>query len=107
MYTPENHNVALVNDSGSFSVAPGQVTTYVEDSITFNNLCKDDAVVIFPEEYIFGKTRIEVPAGGKATETIPADCTDFGSFPYAVYYPGRREFAHASMPIIIIYPRRD
>jgi len=107
MHTPANHNVALVSDSGSFSVAPGQVTTYVEDSITFNNLCKDDAVVIFPEEHIFGKMRIEVPAEGKTTVTIPGSFVAFGSYPYAVYYPARREFAHASMPIIIIYPRRD
>ena len=107
MVTPENHNIAMVADSGSFMVAPRQISAYVEDSITFNNLCKEDAVIIFPEEHVFGKTRIEVPAGGNTTETIPADFADFGNYQYAVYYPARREFAHASMPIIIIYPRRD
>jgi len=105
--TTNTQDVALVTDGGSFTVAPGMAILYVGDTITFHNLTKENATVIFPDPRLFGGSMDNVGPNQKLSKVIPDTFKDFGSYPYAVYYPDRREFAHASMPIIIIYPRKD
>lgn len=98
---------AIVSDGSSFTVAPGQIVMYPGDTVTFNNLTRDKATIIFPDEHIFGKNMLAIEPGMKASAVVSADFNMFGSYPYAIYFPGPRVFAHASMPIIIIYPRKD
>lgn len=102
-----NRLAAIVSDGNSFTVAPGQITMYPGDTVTFNNLTREQATVIFPDERIFGKAMLSIDPGMKDSATVSAEFNKFGSYPYAIYFPDSRIFAHASMPIIIIYPRKD
>ncbi|MEW5924544.1 MAG: hypothetical protein AB1746_11210 [Candidatus Zixiibacteriota bacterium] len=98
---------AIVSDGSSFTVAPGQITLYPGDTVTFNNLTRDHATIIFPDERIFSMNMLSIGPGMKDSAVVPLDFNMFGSYPYAIYFPAQRVFAHASMPIIIIYPRKD
>lgn len=105
--TVNNQLAAIVSDGSSFTVAPGQITLYPGDTVTFNNLTHDPAVIIFPDERIFGTNMLSIEPDNKASALVPVEFNMFGSYPYAIYFPNQRVFAHASMPIIIIYPRKD
>jgi hypothetical protein len=104
--TSSVQTVALVTDGSSFTVAPGQAVAYPGDQIVFHNLTNEPATIIFPDDRLFGKTTFPADPGGTASADISDKFALFGSYPYAVYFPNRREFAHASMPIIIIYPTK-
>ncbi|RKX31921.1 MAG: hypothetical protein DRP46_02320 [Candidatus Zixiibacteriota bacterium] len=105
--TTPKKTVAVVTDGESFTVAPGQVTMYAGDTVEFHNLTGQEMTIIFPEINIFGKNMVATAPDETVSLTIPEGFTKYGSYPYAVYFQSRRVFAHASMPIIIIYPRRD
>jgi hypothetical protein len=94
----------------SFRVVPRVVRARPGDTIKFRLQLSGDepgkAWVLFPEDAPFGTPRIEVdPADERTVPDVGVDV--ISDYEYAVYcvMGDRHEFAHASVPIIIIYPR--
>ena len=123
------HTVAIIVEGNSFTVVPGDLLANEGDRLIFRNLTKSAVTALFPDENLFGETvvleldPVESSISGSQivswkpgkdisrtvgsrhsidnSLTVSQDAE--GSFPYAVYYRGGKEFAHRSaMPRIII-----
>lgn len=90
---------------GNFNVSIREIQGVVDTTIFwFTNKTKDKITLIFPTTDVFGYNFIEIPAGltfksKSESTTVP------GVYEYQVFCDEGREFAHASVPIIIIYPK--
>ena len=108
------YTVAVVLEGSSFTVVPGDLLTKQGDRVFFQNLTDSAVTVLFPDESLFGKAvvaKLNPNAETSGTVESRRSADDYlivgseaqGSYPYAVYYHGRKEFAHRSaMPRIIV-----
>ncbi|UCD93867.1 MAG: hypothetical protein JSU69_08850 [Candidatus Zixiibacteriota bacterium] len=110
MSNGQNHVVVIFNDGNTVAVAPGQVVAAKEDTVTFKNITQSSVVtLVFPDEDIFkGIATVSLTPESPNTRkrTLTVDTEEMGSYPYTVYHSSSKEFAHASIPNIIVY-RRD
>jgi hypothetical protein len=98
--------VAIVSDGSRIMAAPGMAPIHAGNQLVFHNLTREAATIIMPDDRIFGTNLFTVDANAQISLTVPENFDLFGSYPYAIYFRQLREFAHASMPIIIIYPKK-
>lgn len=97
--------IVIYREGQSLTVAPKQRDAENEDSIVFLNATGEELTVSIPDPELFGTARtFDLPAHGSAGP-FPIEAAASGGYPYAAYSKNTREFAHASVPIIIIYPR--
>ena len=129
MTNPKEHTVAVILEGSSFTAVPGDLLTAPSDHVIFQNLTDKKVTVLFPDESLFGAAKaLELDPNGSGeyksqvvswkpnaetsgkfdTSSSPVDhlvvdSEAKGSYPYAVYYHGGKEFAHRSaMPRIIV-----
>jgi hypothetical protein len=98
--------IAIYREEKSLTVAPRQRDADAGDQIVFVNLTQEPMMVSIPDGGLFGGPEVfpVAPDGGSAGP-FPVQDSALGGYPYAVYSVATREFAHASAPIIIIFPR--
>lgn len=70
----------------------------------FTNKTNDKITLIFPTEELFGYNFIEIPSS-LTFKAKTQFATSKGIFEYQVYCYEGNEFAHASIPVLIIYPK--
>jgi len=103
--TPVTYSIGIYSDGNSLSVAPGQLQVARGSKLVFHNFHSNMVIVSTPDQGLTGKPEtVPVTAGSDSAEiTVSSDAE--GPYPYTVYDPLARDFAHASVPIIIVYPR--
>lgn len=99
---PNNHIVAIVNDGTTCRITPVDVLAKVGDTITYYNLTDGPATVHTPDEDLFTEPTPPIGVGQSVIATV-SDKAQLGGYAYSAYCSGKREFAHASIPRIIIY----
>jgi hypothetical protein len=105
MLDPQSHVVAIYDESDTCAVAPGQLLAAIGDSVIFTNLTHGQVTLVFPDNSLFGSTDLVKLEAGTDTVLVINEM-EAGSYPYTVYRNSKKEFAHASIPIIIVYPRK-
>jgi hypothetical protein len=102
----KNHNVEIVPDGGgsSWRVDPREVHAYSRDKVTFRNGSKGRVSIMIPDAGLFGQDEMIPIEPGNQEERIILGHSEETRYPYVAYCHNSKEFAHASIPIIIIYP---
>jgi plastocyanin len=95
-------NVTVIKEGSACMIKPAETLLAVGDRVTFYNLTGDPITVMFPDVNLFGKYVVEVETEQSDPLTV-AQKTELGSFPYSVFCHGINDFAHASLPRIIVY----
>jgi hypothetical protein len=106
-HTPKTHRIGIYAEGGVLRIAPAQCDVEQEDRVVFSNLYAGTVVVMLPdiELFIEPDQTFELAAGGSRQLTV--ETAALGPYPYAVYDPGAKQFAQASVPIIIVYPKAN
>jgi len=100
------HRIAFCAQGRTLRVVPGQREVEAGDWVVFYNLYKGPVNVLIPSDDLFGKTMIFTLKRGGKSDAFQVVKGALGCYPYAVYDPLAREFGHASVPIIIVYPKQ-
>ena len=97
--------MVIEGSSGNFLVSLRELQGKVDTTVFwFTNKTKGMATLIFPTTDVFGYNFIDIPAGVIFKSKTGA-VTASGIYEYMVYCHEGQEFAHASVPAIVIYPK--
>jgi len=100
------HKIGIYAEGSALRITPGQREVEQGDEIVFHNFHKGPVIVMLPDTELLGKTEM-ITLWDKGSQSPPLTVTGtaIGPYPYAAYDPVAKEFAHASVPIIIVYPK--
>jgi hypothetical protein len=101
--TPQEHAVAIIVDGSKCKISPGEVLAAKADQIRFFNLTDGPVTVIFPDTSIFTEGSFSIASQDSYLKTFK-DGVMPGAYSYTAYGGRTLEFAHASIPRIIIFP---
>lgn len=99
------HKMSVNGSPGNFHASVRELQGIADSTeFWFTNKTNDKITLIFPTEELFGYNFIEIPPNMifKSKTILP---TSKGIFEYQVYCHEGHEFAHASVPVLIIYPK--
>lgn len=98
-----NTNLAVITAQGeSYSVVPDELVVHAGEAVVFQNHTTADVALLFPEEGLFGQTKVQLSSGQQVTLTV-GHKTELGGYVYALYSYETSAFAGGSTrPIIII-----
>ena len=95
-------NITVIKEGSVCMIKPAEVLLGVGGRAIFYNLTGDPITVMFPDVNLFGKNVLEINSEPSESLTVSQE-TELGSFPYSVFCHGINDFAHASLPRIIVY----
>lgn len=99
---PQLHSIAVIKEGSSCKITPGDVLARRIDAISFNNMTDGKITVMFPDDNLFGKPVFSIDS--RRAEQIPVrNNAELKVYTYTVYCDSIQDFAHASIPRIIIY----
>ena len=105
MSKPKTNKMTVSGTIGNFHVSVRELQgTANTTEFWFTNKTNSEITLIFPTEELFGYNFIEIPPKvAYKKKTILT--TSNGIFEYQVFCHEGQEFAHASVPVLIIYPK--
>jgi hypothetical protein len=99
---PQKHVVAIIDDGSSSKIAPAETLARTGDVVAFCNLTSGKVIVMFPDGGLFGDTAY--PIDSQKSISLPVSAAALPrSYEYTAYSEATKQFAHASIPRIIIY----
>ena len=99
------HKMIVNGTIGNFHVSVRELQgTANTTEFWFTNKTKSKITLIFPTEELFGYNFIDIPANFVYKEKTILT-TSKGIFEYQVFCHEGQEFAHASVPVLIVYPK--
>lgn len=105
---PKKHTAKIRPDGHSRCVEPRELYTIDGDGVEFLNDTDGTVTIIVPDQRVFGTSMmVTLKPGEQSGSYQVTERTEPASFPYTAYCHDTKEFAHASVPIIIIYPRAN
>jgi len=96
------HVVTVIKEGSCGMIKPAEVLLGEGDNVTFYNLTGDPITVMFPDEDLFGQNVLDIDTDPSEPLTVSKKA-ELGSFPYSVFCHGINDFAHASLPRLIVY----
>ena len=102
----DTQKMSVSGTIGDFRVSIRELQGIADTTVFwFTNKTNDAMTLIFPTTDVFGFNFIEIPAG-LTFKSKTQSSTAKGIYEYQVFCHEGQEFAHASVPVIIIYPKR-
>lgn len=98
----QDHTVAIIDEGLSSKITPTDTLAAQGDTVTFYNFTKSAVTIMLPDNTVFGGTNFNIES--QESRTMPVDKkAPLGAYAYTAYCDATKDFAHASIPRIIIF----